>query len=80
MWNYIKYLGGKKISVEKLAIKFKVVERTIQKDIFVDGMHYEHCANRVKDWLKKIRGIKISMLMLKVEKLQSFLINLLIIF
>lgn len=30
----------------------------IQNEIFVEGMHCQHCANRVSDWLKKIKGIK----------------------
>ena len=29
LWNYFKYLEGKKIAVENLAIKFGVTERTI---------------------------------------------------
>ncbi len=30
----------------------------MQNEIFVEGMHCEHCANRVTDWIKKIKGIK----------------------
>lgn len=33
-------------------------KKIIQSEIFVDGMHCEHCANRVGDWLKKIKDIK----------------------
>ena len=33
MWNYFKYLNGKKIGIHELAWKFAVTERTIQNDI-----------------------------------------------
>ena len=48
LWNYFKYLDGRKIAVEKLASKFAVTERTIQNDIkfLIDGGYIERKPNK----------------------------------
>ena len=48
LWNYFKYLEGKKIAVENLAIKFGVTERTIQNDVkfLIDGGYIERQTNK----------------------------------
>ena len=48
MWNYFEYLEGRKIAVEKLAIKFGVTERTIQNDVkfLIDGGYIERQTNK----------------------------------
>ena len=48
LWNYFKYLEGKKIAVENLAIKFGVTERTIQNDVkfLIDGGYVERQINK----------------------------------
>lgn len=47
MWNYFKYLNGKKIGIHELAWKFAVTERTIQNDIkfLVDNGYIEKKRN-----------------------------------
>lgn len=48
LWNYFKYLEGRKIAVENLAIKFGVTERTIQNDVkfLIDGGYIERQTNK----------------------------------
>ena len=50
LWNYFKYLGGRKIAVEKLARKFSVTERTIQNDVkfLIDGGYIEKQTNKTR--------------------------------
>lgn len=48
LWNYFRYLEGKKIAVESLAIKFGVTERTIQNDVkfLIDGGYIVRQTNK----------------------------------
>ena len=50
MWNYFEYLEGRRIAVEKLAIKFGVTERTIQNDVkfLIDGGYIERKPNKTR--------------------------------
>ena len=56
MWNYFKYLNGKKIGIHELAWKFVVTERTIQNDIkfLVDNGYIRNTTEKLNEKIKEV--------------------------
>ena len=44
--------------------------KSLEKEITVEGMHCEHCAKRVEEGLKKIKGVKKVLVELETGKVK----------